>query len=303
MGAEQGELMTLQVIVVRHAPGVIAMALIAPGSEAAGMRIRRVVATTAVLWDPVLVVTASMATKAIDLRMGTEQRVTRLLQMVETRSLPLGRIVAVATGITARAAMHVVRGMASMAGFWRGRITPSHVAGIAGQLLVRSIQHEAGACVVEACVAPTLDGVTLAARLPELLLVYVVVPMALAACGRNLLPGLGGKVAATAGLRRMRTLQWKFGQGMIELGSVQLDDIGVTTFVLAMAGPTFAVTGIGHASVIPVTRPNIEVDVLMAVQAQRRLSSHVAAVVAVGAVLLLPDMGCRQFPGHQQSLY
>ena len=281
---------------------VVVVAAVTLVAKASSVRVGSVMAATAILRDLLLVVTTAMASEAIDLRVGSQQCVSGLLQMIESGGLPLVGVVAIATSLAARATMYVVRRVTAIAALRSRRIATPDVTGIARQLLVRSRQHEARAGMIEARVAPALERMTLATWLLELLVVYVVAPVALAACDRGFPPGFARRVTLAAGLRRVNPLQRKLGQRMIELCCIQLDDVRITPLVFTVTGPTLAAARIGHAPMVAMVRLNVLIDVLMAVRAQDRLRTRVAAVVAIGAMLFLLHVCLGNLPGHQQRL-
>lgn len=86
----------LRVIVGHRPPFLVVMAVVALCAEAPGVRIVGPVATVAILWDLVLVITGAVAGNAAHVGMSTQQRVTGLLQVVILRGFPLFRDMAFA---------------------------------------------------------------------------------------------------------------------------------------------------------------------------------------------------------------
>ena len=96
----------------------------------------------------------------------------------------------------------------------------------------------------------------------------------------------------------MRARQLEIGQLMIELQAIKLHDIRRAALVFGMAGAALAGAGILHAPVKLSLLLNVNRNILVTVQAQRRLRPYIRAVMAICAVRLLLDMRLAQFAGH-----
>ena len=97
----------------------------------------------------------------------------------------------------------------------------------------------------------------------------------------------------------MRPRQLEVGQPMIELQTIKLHDIRRAALVFGMAGAAFAGAGILHAPVKPPLLLHIGGDILVAVQAQRRLRARVRAVMAIRTAGFLFDVRLAHFARHQ----
>lgn len=159
--------------------------------------------------------------------------------MVVLRRLPFLRHMALCTVGSAGAAMLIVRGVAAVASLGRLFVMARDMAGVAAHAQVRAGEIELGLVVVEFRVSPGRRTVTFAAGLRELVAMYIVLLVAADAGGRGLAPGLSRFMTALAWHTSMRALEGEVGQVMIELGLIQLNDVGVTPFVLGMACATF----------------------------------------------------------------
>ena len=138
--ADQRKLGARQVIIGHRLPDQIFMAIVALLPEAPGVRIVSLVAAVAVLGNLVLHVAAAVAADTINLRMTPEQRESGLLLVVELRCLPVAGGMALAAISTAIAAMDIVGGVATRAGFWGRLVLSTEVAPTAADRLVMTGQ-------------------------------------------------------------------------------------------------------------------------------------------------------------------
>ena len=153
--------------------------------------------------------------------------------------------------------------------------------------------------VIEFGVGPAQRAMAVGTGLRQLTVMHIVGLVAAAASCRGFAICLALCMAGGAIERCMRTRQLEIGQLMIELQPVQLHDIGIASFVLGVAGAALAGPGIRHAAVISALLLYIGRDILVAVQAQRRLRPCVRTVMAIGAVGLLLDVRLAHFTRHQ----
>lgn len=109
-------------------------------------------------------------------------------------------------------------------------------------------------------------------------------------------------MASRAVQRCMRALERQLRQGVIELCLIELRDVRIAPFVLAVTGAAFAAAGIRHAAVKIAVLAYILGNIFMAIETQRGLRHFVGAVVAIAARLFLLDVSLAHLPRHQQGL-
>ena len=268
VSTDQREFGLRRMVIDRRPPALIVMAVGAGRAEARSMRIVGLVAAVAVLGDLVLVVPAAVTSQAVDLRVNAEQFIAGFLEMVVLRRLPfLGRMAFCAVR-AARSAMLIIGRMTAIAARRGLSISAADVTRIAAQHDVRSGQLEIGFVVLEPASGPAHAAVALAAGLSELSAMHVVRFVAPDARRGRLAPAFVGLVAALAVERSVSALQRKVAEMMIELGAIQLHDIGLAALVFRVAGAAFTGSGIAHSAVIAALLAHIAGDILVAVQAQ-----------------------------------
>lgn len=290
-------------IISHRPPPVVVMAIGALGAETGGVSIVRPVAAIAVLRDLILVISASVAGEAGNLGVRAQERIARLFEMVELRSPPLLRDMALCALFAARPAVIIVGLVTTDARPRRRLVAAADVTGIARRRHVRPRQFEVRLVVIEPSAGPTQGAVALAARLFELPAVRIGALVAAGAVRRSLAPRIACFVATIAGQRGVRPLEREVGQMMIETRGTQLYDIGCAALVFRVASTAFTDAGVGHAPVMAVMLPQIACDFLVAVLTQRGLGPDIGAVVAICAIFFLLFMGARHFARHQQCFH
>jgi hypothetical protein len=133
----------------------------------------------------------------------------------------------------------------------------------------------------------------------ELTGVHVIVPVTVDAGARGFPPSLPALMTARARDRAMCPLQRKLRELVIKLRHIELYDIGLTAFVLAVTGATFTAPGVGHEAVIAAPLLDVRGNRLVTVQAQRGLAACVAAIVAIAALLFELFVSTGELSRHQ----
>ena len=298
--AHERELVPSGVVVARHAPALVIMAVFAFGPETPGVRVIRRMATVAVLGNLVLVAAAAVTGEAIQIRVHAEQGVARFPKVVELRRLPFLGDVAFGTVLPARPAVRIVRRVAPDAGLGRRLVAAADMTGVAAQTRMRAREPEFCSIVIEAAAGPGHRTVAVATRLGELAAMDVVCLVAGGAARGRFAPCGPGRVAGGAAERCMSAFERKIREPVVELGPAEPDDVGVASLVFRVTGAAFAAARIRHAAVKSQPLPQIRGDVLVAAHAQCRLGARIGAVVTVRAGFLELFVRARHFSRHQQ---
>lgn len=188
VGTHQRKLVAAGVIVLNRMPSVVAVTIPALIAKAACMGVIAAMASIAVFWNFLFIVAALMTCKAIHVRMYSEQRVSRFLQVIELRAFPLFCGVTLTAIYTTGAAMLIVRCMAADACLRSRFVSPSNVARVACCAEMCAGQPELCLVVVELGARPTEGTVAFAAGLRELAVMHIVCFMTTGAAGCSLAP-------------------------------------------------------------------------------------------------------------------
>jgi hypothetical protein len=182
----------------------------------------------------------------------------------------------------------------------RALVAIVEVAGEARRILVLVSQRECRLVVIEVDSSPGDAVVTASAIAPELAFMRFLIAMTRVAIGRRFAEALPFHVAAVAGHGSMPPLQREVGAGVIELIAAELDDVSVATEVLGMASLALERGGCtGQPSVEAALRADISSDVFVARQAELRLPTSIATVMAVRAVLFELRMRTGELAWHE----
>jgi len=111
-----------------------------------------------------------------------------------------------------------------------------------------------------------------------------------------------GLVAARALQRRMRAVESEVGQVVCEAGLVELADVSASSEVLRVTTAALTRSACAHAAVIPPLAADVRSDFLVTIQAERRLTIAVRAVVAVAATAFQLRVGLAHGSRHDQLL-
>lgn len=230
-----------------------------------------------------LVQETRMAARACRNTMFAFKRIFRVAVMVEQNSLPI--LVGMAA-LALRAEpllVFVVFSMTSDA--LRGRALEARVAVANGahDVAVFAGERETRLAVIEAGLLPIRFEVAIGALRTEAAFVLVVLAMTREAIRRSVakLFPRGMTVAALDLRRRMRPLERKIRETVIEAPRIERRDIHVPPFMLRMARTAFLFL---EAAVESLMRLHVARYVLVAIQAQSRLPGLVEAHMALRAV-------------------
>ena len=188
-------------------PLLIAMARLALGAKAAGVRVFGAMAALTIARQRIVQAAAAMAIRTVDTCVDTQQGEAGLLRMIELRRLPARCRMAVGAFRAALAAMHVVGRMTGNALLRRALVAIAEMTGEARNLLVPVAQRERRLVVVEADVPPGCAVVAARTVASQLALVRFLSSMTRVAIGRRFAEALGFRVAAVARDSGVRAVQ------------------------------------------------------------------------------------------------
>ncbi len=132
----EGPVSIPRMIEQRWLPFIRAMALLATATEPASMSILSLMTANALARQLVFEVAGAMTVLAVDTGVGSLERETGLLSVVESSCLPARRRVTGSAFGTALAAVDIVRGMAGDALLGRALVAVAEVTGLTGNLRV-----------------------------------------------------------------------------------------------------------------------------------------------------------------------
>lgn len=277
-----------------------AMALATILTEARGMCILTCMATNTVLGDFLLQIAAAMAVLTVHMSVCALQGKTSFPGMVKLLCLPAGgRVTVVALGSTA-AAMNIIRCVTRNTSARSVFVVLAQMATGARHIDMPIMQRKGGRIVIELDRSPVTRVVTSSAVATEPSRVWLLVLMAVDTGRGGLAIGLAGPVTAGAVQERVRPLQRKLRQAVIELPRIQFDDIAVAAQVFRMTGTTLRGADAGQLAVQMRLRVDVGGDLLVTIEAQPCLSGAVAAVMALRALLLVLLVRVGELTGHQQ---
>jgi hypothetical protein len=156
------------VIVFKAAPAVVAMAARAVFAKSPSMAIVGAMTANAFVWNFVVKFSGLVATAAFERVVPTEERKASLFAMIEFVRFPIRLRVALGTVVTARAAMHVIRHVASDTSCGRAVVLLAKVTRVATYVPMCAQQRKVGFIVVETSAAPAARTVASTAFLAEL---------------------------------------------------------------------------------------------------------------------------------------
>src|SRR5579883_2184529 len=291
-----------RVIEARLLPLHVAVAAVAVGPQPAGVRVLSAVTADTGGRQLRLHVSGAMAVLALQLGVRAEEREARRLQVIEARGLPATRRV---TGAAVGAAIPVVNVVGRVTGhaiLRRALVAIAAVTLGAGQRGMRPVERESRLVVVEARLPPgarAVAGRTIPSQPAAMRIVADVAGAAVARCRPIRLPR---RVTGGACQPGMRAPQRKIGEVVIESRGIELHDVGAAPEVIHV---TRAALRGRHGRRVPVQAAmaaNVRGDLLVAIEAERRLPGAIADVVAEGAVLLELLVRLRQFAWHEERL-
>lgn len=284
-------------------PLLLAVAVLAGASEAAGVSVYALVAAFARFGQRILQSATSMAVRAVEARVNAFKGEAGLPQMIELRRLPGSGGVAVAALGAAFSAVNVIRRMAGDALLGRALVTVAEMTGETGDILVLVPQREGSLVVIEVDATPGDAVMTAATVAAEASLVRLAGAVARVAVRGRCRVLLARCVTAVAGHGGVGAVQRKISALVIELIAAELHDIGIAAEVLRMACTALhGWRGAAEPAVEAFLQRNVRGDVLVTGEAELRLSAAVALVMAVGAVLLVLRVRGGQLARHEQRL-
>ena len=243
----------------------------------------------------------AVAAIAILFGMLAVQHEIRIAIVIEARVVPAFRAVTVAAIVAATALVCIVLGMAVVA---LGRCILEGVvlmAVQAGGLQVFANQRITSRFMIEFDVLPFHRRMTIAARLAKRAAVRIVFFVTRVAVVRGVAVLLVSGVARGAFIFGVFAEQRKVREIVIEVGFVELHDIGIATLVIGMALHTGHIFGSPDPSVEACGFFDVCSDVLVAVKAQRALFASLEFLMAQGALAFILRMTLDHFPRHDQG--
>jgi hypothetical protein len=220
--------------------------------------------------------------------------------MIELRGFPTGGCMAAEALGPALATVNVIGCVAGHAGGRRALVSIAEVTLRAVDALVFVMQRKRRLVVIEFDLLPgpgVVAGGAIAAQLAFVRLLRRVAADTIAG-GFPEFPA--GWMATVAGGVRVRAAQRKIGGFVIEGVAAELHDVGAPTLVLDVTGAALRGFDSLQSAMKSLPRSHIGGDFLVAVEAQLPLAPAVAAVVAVGAVLLVLPVSRGQLAGHEK---
>jgi len=243
----------------------------------------------------------SVAAIAVLFGMLAVEHEIRIAIVIEARVVPAFRAVTVAAFVAATALMCVILGMAVVA---LGRRVLERIVLMAikaGRLQVFANQRITGRFMIEFDVLPFHRRMTIAARLAKRAAVRIVFFVTRVTVVRGVAVLLVSSVARGALIFGVFAEQRKVREIVIEVGFVELHDIGIATLVIGMALHTGHIRGSPDPSVEACGFFDVCSDVLVAVKAQRALFASLEFLMAQGALAFILRMTLDHFPRHDQG--
>lgn len=283
-------------------PALRRVALLALLSPSAPMVVVDPVAGVAVGPEFLLKQDTRVAGRTLGLAMTTGQRKLRVAVMVEDRGPPLRRLMARAAPRSEAASVGIVQTMAGSTVVRRSLIALVGMAQTAVDFAMPTHQGEVGRGVVELPFRPGLLGVTVGTVDPEPSLVDVVASMAVGAVGWSISVGCAGAVTVAAGDPSMGALQGEVGWLVIERLLVQAHNVGVTAFVLGVAGLARSSRYCRGSSVEAQPSLDVIADLGVTIETERALRRGPEGLVALPTVGLDFRVPADHGAGHDDRL-
>ena len=168
--------------------------------------------------------------------MFSVKRKVGIKSVIEAGIRPRFRVMAGIALLTTASFVHIVFSVAAVAGCWRVLVCLVGMAGQAFNLAVISNKREISCVVIEGRVGPVPGIVAVGTLAAQVAIVCIVFQMTVYTYTRRI-PALDVR-QVTAGAFRLSvmTQQFEVSEEMIESCFVQPQDIGVSSFVVGMAG-------------------------------------------------------------------
>lgn len=296
----QRPLRVARVVERRRLPFFIAMARAAFVAKAGRVRVLAAVAPFAGARQRVFQLSGTMAVAAVNTRVDAFEREPGFPAVIEFGGLPPRRRVAVGTLRAALVPMDIIRCVARYALLGRVLVAIAEMAGETGNVLVLVFQSERGLVVIEADAAPGDGVVAVRAIAAEPALVRFLQPVTRVAICGGLTEAFALLVAAVAGNGSVRAVKREVGALVVELIRAELDGVGLAAEVLRMTGAALERSAAIQSSVKAALRGDIGCDFLVACEAELRLTSTIAAVMAGGALFFVFRVRGAQFARHEE---
>lgn len=222
--------------------------------------------------------------------------------MIKFGVLPANGGMALRTLLAARTLVNIIGGMTGHAARWCALIFTTQMAGIAAHVMVCVSQREAGFVVIKSSITPGCNAVASRALFPKLTLVCVVLAVTADAERAGFTEFLAGAMTRGACERDMRAFEREISVLMIEAGGIDVDDVGVTTTMLTVAGLALRHRNVRQAAMEPAVPDNVRGDVFVTTQTERRLFLAVTTIMAFGARRLELRMRIAELARRQQRL-
>jgi len=222
--------------------------------------------------------------------------------VIKTRIVPVRRIVAVLALLAAASVVFIVIGVATVAICGRLLENLCDVATetvgfcmLADQGIVRGV-------VIECDLEPVSFAMAVHTFRPKTVFVYVIFEVAADTIARGL--AMLNVRNVTADTRSLGVLakQLEIREIMVECVLVQTKNVGISTFVIRVAGGTFIASDSIRSSVKTCAIGDIAGNILMTIKAERSLLSPVEQLVAGRTFCFELCMALYNIAGHHQRL-
>jgi hypothetical protein len=272
-------------------------------------------AVDATCFQILLIERAAVTGAALSVGVAMSQREARLRFVVEDRTRPTLWRVAARTITAEMAAVYIVGGVAGAAIGRRVLVAITRVTKPTIDANVRSLECEPGRRVLELGLPPAALEMASRTVIAQATAMRVVFPVTVGALLGRLAIRLLGDVTGRARHLAVPAPKFEVGKAVLEGLSVETEDVGITSLVLAVA---VAAERPLHARIAPVQTTfalNILGDLFVATQAPLPLLSALEGLVTRSAVPLdfcvdlrdwagyhqLPEVDGRGVAGHRQD--
>ena len=205
------------------------------------------------------------------LTMAAFKREVSIATVIETRIVPGNRVMAVATLVPASSFVIVVVLVAGIAVSRRAQVGRILVAVEAGRFNMLAEQREVGSAVIKFRVLPIGGVMAVCAGSTKTVLVNVVFPMAVNAVTSRITMLVVGLVAVDADGIKMFADEFEVGESMVKCLLIQTDYVGVSAFMIGMAGRTFLRADVVGPAMKSCFAVDVRGNILMTVKAESSL--------------------------------
>jgi hypothetical protein len=302
MPADQREPGQVVIECGRSAPTGVAVASLAAAAQLPFMRVVLLVARHAAGRELVVEEVAGVTRFALGLRVSAFQRKLRPV-VIEPNGPPPGLIVTGLAFWAISAGVNVLYAVTLDACSGQICVPLAGMTIRAGNAPVRALKRKPRGTVIERLYAPPrVLAVAAVAFLAEPTLVLIGPPVTVHASRRRTTKLRRAHMTLVASRRPVRALQLEVRERVVEGLPVELDDVGVSPFVIGVAVPAILFRRIGLTSVQSPAGQPIPRDLLMAGQAQIALGLSRERHVALEAALLQLDVAFDERSRHDEFL-